>query len=143
LLTAYWEDYQAASGIADSAVVSSLCAYLDPVRRRLPLSVDVLLKFNEARKTYPETLLEKETGQSCLGDYCACYKAGASTAMSNWCDGVKRSVRRALGLPEGPKEHGATDELSAGLKDAITKRKTCPRCKLRHVAPCIKGASTP
>ena len=135
LLGAYWEDYQAASCIADPAVLASLGACLDPVRRRMPLIVDDLLRFNEARKTYPHALLAQEVGESSPGDYWACYKGGAGKAISNWCEGVKRSVRRVLGLPESP---NAQDSVELEVTNAGSA--ACPRCKLRHVAPCAAAA---
>jgi hypothetical protein len=136
VLTEYLVAYRKISQV-DEKIFEDLYKHLEPVRIRLNLRVDKLIR------PLPSHLVKqrrKEVKLTCFRDYYIRQKQSGTHPLTYWCDRLQERIRGLLRLENAISENAVVREIMnrKGREGMKLRPSSCNRCKLRHVPPCSK-----
>jgi RNA polymerase sigma factor (sigma-70 family) len=132
----FLQAYKTASGITASWGPSCTRKDLEPLYKR------IRYKVKELRQPLPtslETIQDVIVAQTHLKDYYVTVKNRRTHPITDWCYRVERQLRRVIARLKNvdtdnhPEQTAQASFINANMK-------ICPRCKLRHLEPCLSGA---
>jgi len=135
VLIEYLEVYRRISQIDDEKFFEDLSKHLEPVRKRLNLRVDKLIR---PLPSHMEQHRGKEVKLTCFRDYYTKKEQSVTQPLTYWCDRLQDRIQSLLGLKDTISENALIREIMHRKRSGGTKLKpkSCNRCKLRHVPPC-------
>lgn len=110
--------------------------HLRPLRMRLSLRLDELMKSDPTSREHFHALGARQSGETNLADYCAEHKGGFTAAIPDWCYKVEKRVRQILGVGDEPFSGDALEKTARREGVAGGRMRACGKCKLRAAPPC-------
>jgi len=137
LLDKYWDSYRTVSQIDDVDVLRSLWESLEPVRVRLPFTVEALIR---PLSDCLQPVRGHAVAQTCLRNYYIREDEDHTHPISHWCDRLQERVREMLCLKKEASEDENIQRIVQRQGKGPIQPTGCNRCKLRHVLPCVARA---